>query len=250
MTHASLLGPAGFIAGAGLPLTDRGFRYGMSVFETIAIRESQPLLPDAHLARLAESAALAKFQPPNEWLSASRAALAKPPIGEGVARVYITAGDRDGDVSRVALIFEEMRIPTELGRAGAVTVEFTPALPFGKTGNYWPHFLARPANGDDAILCKPDGTLLGGSMSNLFLLIDGEVLTPRHPVRRGVVRDWIDAKEADLSRLDLARATSAFLTNSRMGICALTSIDGRPLQDDARIEASWARYRAEVLRVG
>ncbi|MGH8046983.1 MAG: hypothetical protein ACREKL_07030, partial [Chthoniobacterales bacterium] len=82
MTHACLLGPAGFIAGAGLPLTDRGFRYGMSVFETIAIRESAPLLLDAHLARLTESATAAGFNPPSEWQSASNAMLTQPPIGE------------------------------------------------------------------------------------------------------------------------------------------------------------------------
>jgi branched-subunit amino acid aminotransferase/4-amino-4-deoxychorismate lyase len=250
MTHACLLGPDGFIAGAGLPLTDRGFRYGMSVFETIAIRESAPLLLDAHLAKLGESSAAARFNPPSAWQSTTRAMLLQPPLGEGVARVYITAGDRDGDISRVAVLFEETPIPTELSRTGAVTVEFLPALPFGKTGNYWPHFLARPAGGGDAILCSPGGALLGGSMSNLFLVINGEILTPRRPVRRGVVRDWIGAKEADLTREDLKKNAPAFLTNSRMGICALTSIDGRALGVDPIVEALWARYRAEVLRVG
>jgi branched-subunit amino acid aminotransferase/4-amino-4-deoxychorismate lyase len=239
-----------FHAGAGLPLTDRGFRYGMSVFETIAIRNSAPLLFDAHLVRIAESAIAANFNPPIEWRSAAQAMLSQPPIAEGVARIYITAGDCDGDVPRVAILFEELPIPTELSHTTAITVEFTPALPFGKTGNYWPHFLARPSDSGDAILCKPDGVLLGGSMSNLILLIDDELLTPRHPVRRGVVRDWVDAKKADLTRADLLKTTSAFLTNSRMGICVLTSIDGQSLDIDPRIEALWTRYRTEVLRVG
>lgn len=250
MTQAYLLGSAGFIAGAGLPLTDRGFRYGMSVFETLAIRASAPLLLDEHLDSLAEAATAARFTLPEGWREATRALLTESPIAEGVARVYATAGDRDDAPSRVAVLFEEMPIPTELSRVRAQTMEFTPALPFGKTGNYWPHFLARPANGDDAILCTPAGLLLGGAMSNLFLLIDGTLRTPRQPVRRGVIRRWIGAEEADLTRDDLLRARAAFLTNSRLGICLLTAIDDRELPGDPVIGELWSRYAREVLHAG
>jgi branched-subunit amino acid aminotransferase/4-amino-4-deoxychorismate lyase len=247
MTHACLLGPDGFIAGAGLPLTDRGFRYGMSVFETVAIRARTALLLDPHLAKLAGSAATAKFQPPAGWMEAVRAQLLAPSIEEGVARIYITAGDRDDATSRVALLFEEMPIPTAPGQARAVTVDFTPATPFGKTGNYWPHILARPATGEEAILCTPDGRLLGGAMANLFVVMGGRLLTPRGPVRRGVVHDWIGGEEADLARADLAKVEAAFLTNSRVGVLRLTHVDGRELPGDPLVEATWRRYRAEVL---
>jgi branched-subunit amino acid aminotransferase/4-amino-4-deoxychorismate lyase len=250
MTHAYLLGSAGLIASAGLPLTDRGFRYGMSVFETIGIRRRTPLLLNAHLAKLAGSAASANFQPPGTWLESVRAQLLASPIDEGVARIYITAGDHDGAESRVALLFEEMPVPTEPDSARAVTVEFTPATPFGKTGCYWPHFLARPASGEEAILCMTGGRVLSGAMANLFLVRNGRLLTPREPVRRGVVRDWIGGEEVDLTRADLAHADAAFLTNSRLGVLPLTHIDGRELPGDPLVETIWQRYRAEVLRVG
>src|SRR5882757_8865177 len=143
-SHTFLLDGDEFQPGVGLPLTDRGFRYGMSVFETVAIRSAAALLIGEHLARLEETAGAANFRPPERWLKTTRALLEHPPIGEGVVRIYITAGDGEGDSSRVALLFEGTSIPTDLSSARAVTVEFTPALPFGKTGNYWPHFLARP----------------------------------------------------------------------------------------------------------
>jgi branched-subunit amino acid aminotransferase/4-amino-4-deoxychorismate lyase len=247
---AYLLENKTFHPGAALPLTDRGFRYGMSVFETIAIRASTPLLFESHLGRLVETAAAAGFHPPAGWLDATRALIAQPPIEEGVVRVYITAGDSDDESPRVALLFEEMPIATTMGSTTAVTREFTPALPFGKTGNYWPHFLARPTGGGEAILCTPEGLLLGGAMANLFLILDDELRTPRQPVRRGIVREWIAAPEADLTRNDLSKATAAFLTNSRLGLCLLAEIDGRKLDGDARIDAIWERYRREVLRAG
>lgn len=250
MTCAYLLGPTGFIANAGLPLSDRGFRYGMSVFETIAIRNGAPLLADEHLTRLSESAAAADFRPPAGWLEATRSLMTRPPVEDGVVRVYLTAGDRDGDVSRVALLFEAMPALTDLAHARAVTVEFAPALPFGKTGNYWPHIRARPPGGEEAILCTPGGLLLGGAMANLFLLIDDVLTTPRRPVRHGIVRDWIGAAEADLTRGDLPRARAAFLTNSRLGLLNLTAIDGRALPGDPLVGILWERYRREVLRAG
>jgi branched-subunit amino acid aminotransferase/4-amino-4-deoxychorismate lyase len=250
MTHAYLLGSAGFVADAGIPLTDRGFRYGMSVFETVAIREGRPLLMEAHLAAVAESSALAQFHPRAHWNEATRSQLLAPPITEGVARIYVTAGDHDGAESRVALLFEAMSIPTELSVTRAVTVPFTPATPFGKTGNYWQHLLARPTTGGEAILVASNGMLLGGATSNLFLVRDGALLTPATPVRQGVVRAWIGGTEAPLTRADLATADTAFLTNSRFGLCEITHIDGRELDGADPIDQLWQRYRMEVLRVG
>ncbi|MDD5200044.1 MAG: aminotransferase class IV [Terrimicrobiaceae bacterium] len=253
MTHAHLLGSAGFIPGAGLPLTDRAFRYGMSVFETIAIRDGSPLLLDPHLVRLRETVAIACFHPRAGWCELVRERLLPPPVEEGVARVYVTAGDHDGGESRVALLFESMVIPSAMSAARAETVAFSPATPFGKTGNYWPHFLARPASGDEAILCAPDGALLGGAMANVFLIGGGRLLTPREPLRRGIVRDWMlshfDVAEEPLTRGDFATVSAAFLTNSRLGVCRLTAIDGRDLPGDPLVETAWQSYRTEVLRV-
>jgi branched-subunit amino acid aminotransferase/4-amino-4-deoxychorismate lyase len=250
MTHAYLLGSAGFIADAGLPLTDRGFRYGMSVFETVAIRDRRPLLLEPHIQSLERSIDRVGFLPPEDWSQAVRTQTLAPPIAEGVVRIYVTAGDREGAESRIALIFETLPIPTALSTARAITVPFTPATPFGKTGNYWPHFLARPASGEEPILCAPDGALLGGAMANLFLVRDGKIFTPAAPIRHGVVRDWIGAAECPLTRADLATAEAAFLTNSRLGLCMLTALDGRELSGDPLVEKTWQRYRAEVLRVG
>jgi branched-subunit amino acid aminotransferase/4-amino-4-deoxychorismate lyase len=133
-------------------------------------------------------------------------------------------------------------------------VEFVPPTPFGKTGNYWPHFLALPASGDDALLVAPSEEILGAAMGNIFLVIRDELVTPAHPVRKGVVRDWIldrfPARELPLTRADLPRATAAFVTNSRLGISPLSAIDGEELPGDSVVEAIASRYRTEVLRVG
>jgi branched-subunit amino acid aminotransferase/4-amino-4-deoxychorismate lyase len=259
MISTHLLGVSGWLADNGLPLTDRGFRYGMSIFETIAIRDGRPLLLEEHLARLAETLETVEFRLPTNWLEAVQTFLKAPPIREGVARIYVTAGDDDGAESRVALLLEEMPISTVVSTARAGTMEFVQAVPFGKTGNYWPHILARGRASGEAILCAPDGQLLSGAMANLFLLKGDRLITPRRPVRRGVIRDWVLAKareefpstqfEADLTQSDLEDCDAAFLTNSRIGICRLEAIDARELSEHPFIGALWERYRQEVLNV-
>ena len=41
---------------AGVPIEDRGFRYGMSVFETVAIHRGRAVFLEAHLERLIRAA--------------------------------------------------------------------------------------------------------------------------------------------------------------------------------------------------
>jgi branched-subunit amino acid aminotransferase/4-amino-4-deoxychorismate lyase len=254
MAHAFLLGTEGFVSGGAIPITDRGFRYGMSVFETIGIRGGVPLLLDGHLESLDKAAQAPAFPLPNGWREAAAALLSAPPIVEGVGRVYATAGDRDGDTARIAILFEEMPISDRLSSSQAVTVEFVAPTPYGKTGNYWPHFLARPISGDEAILCSPGGLVLCGAMANLFLVQDGALITPERPVRNGVVRQWVfdgfAADQAPIKRDELGLVEDAFLTNSRLGIHRLSSIDGRELPGSSLTEAVWRKYRTEVLRAG
>ncbi|HEY5814476.1 MAG TPA: hypothetical protein VIT23_17705, partial [Terrimicrobiaceae bacterium] len=53
-----------FREGAAVPVTDRGFRYGMSVFETLAIRGGKILFLREHLAALDAACAAAGFPLP------------------------------------------------------------------------------------------------------------------------------------------------------------------------------------------
>jgi branched-subunit amino acid aminotransferase/4-amino-4-deoxychorismate lyase len=124
-----------------------------------------------------------------------------------------------------------------------------------KTGNYWQNIdalaAARRTGCDDALLFNPAGMLVSASMANVFLRIDGTWTTPalETGARDGVVREWtlamLDASESIHSPDALACCTSAFLTNSRMGIRTIAELDGRPLIDaSAEIQQ---RYFDEVF---
>ena len=105
----TLVGGA-FREGADVPVTDRGFRYGMSVFETLAVRRGKILFLREHLAALKAACTAAGFQAgQTEALSALEG------LPDGMLRIYVTAGD--GTVagptgeSRTFAFFEPAEFP-------------------------------------------------------------------------------------------------------------------------------------------
>jgi branched-subunit amino acid aminotransferase/4-amino-4-deoxychorismate lyase len=112
-----------------------------------------------------------------------------------------------------------------------------------KSGNYWQNVeamgAAQRAGCGEALLFNPAGMLVGASMANVFLQIDGMWVTPalETGARDGAVREWVlehfPVEEGIPGSLDTARCTAAFLTNSRMGIRSVAELDGRPLVDAA-----------------
>ena len=77
----------GWTTADSLPLTDRGLRYGMAVFETIGIRDGQPLFFEEHARLLSASAKELLDVEIHPMLPALEAS------DRGVLRIYLTAGD-------------------------------------------------------------------------------------------------------------------------------------------------------------
>jgi branched-subunit amino acid aminotransferase/4-amino-4-deoxychorismate lyase len=265
MTASFLLTDGEWQTGAAIPASDRGFRFGMSVFETIAIRASRPLLPGAHVERLARAVARAGFTPPAAWRGAVAAFLERPAINEGVVRIYVTAGDgapaAPSGASRVAALAEEMPIPADASiaacTAALVQVPDPGALPSAKTGNYWQNILALAEAArlgcDEAIRVSAAGKIIGASMANLFLVRDGRLETPdlASGARDGAVRAWVigrfDVRCGPVDAAALDSASECFLTNSRIGIRAIASIGSRRLGPPALAGAIWRAYRESVV---
>lgn len=251
-----------FVPGT-LPLTDRGFRYGMSYFETFALHRGHTLFLTEHLSRIEHASA--SFEPPEEWRAASAALLREPAIPDGVARIYITAGDGSPTDPpfhpRVAAILEASPELTghDLTRTiTTTTIEFPHTPTTGlKTGNYWSHILARQAadaaGKDDAILTTAHGRMFSGSMSNVFFLRGNQLLTPPldDGARDGVVRGWVrrnfEATEESVTLDDLPTLSAAFLTNSRIGIQGISRINEHDLAPSDRVTEIRETYRREVL---
>ncbi len=115
-------------------------------------------------------------------------------------------------------------------------------LPQMKRGNYADCLYARrhalACDAFEAIFTEPDGTLLEGSISNIFLLLDGMLLTPPagNLVLPGVTRARVlqaarqlglPTREQPLHPDHLAQTEEVFLTSSLFGLLPVAEIDGR-----------------------
>ena len=223
----------------GLPLGDRGFRYGMSVFETIAVCEGKSLMLEEHLERLeravgdcgGEFAALPIFD--------------FSQLGNGLLRFYLTAGEGGLEApfaGNAYALFDEAEVGWNLPalRVAASAAPYLPRPGGWKTGNYWQNLdalaSAKRHGCDEALVFNPAGMLVGAAMANVFLQIDGRWVTPalETGARDGAVRAWalgaIAVSEEILDAEVLGHCSAAFLTNSRIGIRPIAELDGRPLE--------------------
>ena len=93
---------------------------------------------------------------------------------------------------------------------------------------------------DEAIMLNTDGLVAEGSGENLFLVRNGEVLTP--PVTAGILEgitrdsimqllrdDGLDVREAPLSRSDLYYADELFFTGTAAEVTPIRAVDHRPV---------------------
>jgi 4-amino-4-deoxychorismate lyase len=260
--HAWTLIDGSFREGAEVPISDRGFRYGMSVFETVAVRNGKMLFLKEHLAALSEACKTAGF----------RAETADPintlaDLPDGLLRIYVTAGDGSLAASaphqRTFVYFEPIEFPdpAEIKRGFRLGVTLTPIVPVlggWKTGNYWPNVralaFARENGFDETLIVNIERVVISAAMANVFFLIDGTLRTPAADigVRRGVVRQWITrmtpVREDRLSLEDVSAAEECFLTNSRIGVMPVSQIQGRALPSRSTGEALAGLYRERILR--
>ena len=92
---------------------------------------------------------------------------------------------------------------------------------------------------DEAIFANTSGMLCEGSATNVFVVIDGELVTPPlsagclDGVTRALVLERHGGREHDVSAASFmpGPVEEAFLTSSLRGVQPIASIDGQPLEE-------------------
>ena len=257
----------------GVPLSDRGFRYGQHLFESIAIRRATPLLAAEHLEILAASAKthgvpFSRSLGAKLWNFLNHAVLAN-----GMLRIYLTAGS-GAPASPIKdpgcyLTWEPAHFPTleELTKGITITLLGKRFIGEGwgvKSGNYTPHIealqAARKAGAQEGIVCDAQGRIISCAMGTLLLWIPDTrsgnkplLCTPSPAVgaRSGAVLKWVKRRtplvEKELRVDDLGRASALAITNSRLGVMPVASLDGRQLSDPSPARALADDYLHDLL---
>lgn len=249
-------GTIGPTAQAAIGVTDHGLTVGDGVFETMKVVGSTPFALTRHLRRLRRSAAALDLDVPLDDDGLRRAcaevlaAAAEADAPAGRLRLTVTGGpgppgsDR-AEGARTLLLVTTPAIPWEAATAVA-TVAFTrnptSALAGVKSTSYAENVVAlaraRAAGASEAIFADVAGRLSEGTGSNVFVVRDGQLLTPALStgclagITRELVLEVIDAVETeDLTLDDLRHATEAFLTSSTRDVQAIARVDGVDLPE-------------------
>jgi branched-chain amino acid aminotransferase len=94
---------------------------------------------------------------------------------------------------------------------------------------------ARERGAAEALFANTVGNLCEGTGSNVFVALDGELVTPPLTagclagVTRELVLEWCGARAADVPLARLAEVSEVFLTSSTRDVQAVRAVDGRVL---------------------
>lgn len=239
-----------------LPVTDRGLHYGDGVFRTVRVAGGRPVAWTAQLARLAADCRQLDLPAPDADTLAAENGRLFADGGDGMLKIVITRGGGGRGyappervmATRLLLRYPPPAYPAahaEKGVAGGycdTPLPVSPALAGAKHLNRLEHVLARREcvvnSWAEGLMRTPDGRVICGTMSNLFAVMDEELVTPAITDAgvRGATRDRILAacaaagracRETTLTAADLQDAEELFVCNSAMEIWSLRSLAGR-----------------------
>ena len=243
-------------AAAKVSVLERGLHYGDGLFETIACLDGQPRFLRRHLRRLASGCVRLGLGPVDipalgdevrELARGARRAIVKVLVtrGPALSRGYAASGREVP--TRITLRYPWPEEDPSLAQQGlrvriaATRLGENPALAGLKHCNRLEQVLARrewdDAGISEALMLSSSGALISGTMTNVFLVEDSGLLTPRLDrcgvagIMREVVLEeaaaaGIAAAECRLEAAELTRAGEVFLTNALGGIRPVRELAG------------------------
>lgn len=237
-------------AEARVNVLDHGFTVADGIFETLKVTPTGAFALTRHLRRLSESAAaLALPQPDDDVIRAAVADVVAANAADlgplGRLRITYTAGvaplgsDR-GDAEPTLVIAVAAASPWP-DTTTAVTVpwprnERSP-LAGVKSTSYAENVVAlrhaHDRGASEALLANTVGELCEGTGTNVFVVVDGELVTPPLSsgclagITRELVLEWFGAREEAMPLAVLATADEVLLTSSTRDVHPVVRMDER-----------------------
>ena len=228
---------------------DHGLLTGDGVFETLKVYDGRPFAVRRHLERLEVSAGGMGLSTPDHHTlrEALGAVVAANAITDGRLRITLTGGTAPLGSERgpggPLVVVAGGPLPPWPESTDVVVVPWPRnergALVGLKTTSYGENVVAlayaKERDAGEAIFGNTVGRLCEGTGTNVFLVIDGRLLTPPLSsgclagVTRALLLEITDAVEEDVPVEALADAEEAFLTSTTREVQPIRAVDGRAL---------------------
>ena len=257
MQHASTIilnGAAVSAEEARIPLSDRGFRYGDGLFETIRLIAAVPYQWGAHMERLAAGMKALRIEGETiDWRALAQRLIKENGARDGMIRIAVSRGSGGS-----GYLPSESMTPTTV-------LEWLPPRPLPeKPYRVWlstPHraplsvlpgnhklaqalgstlalLEAKDQGCDEALQFSTDGYIACAASANFFWVAEGKLFTPALSTgclagtMRGALLKLMPIREA-LAQVDaLEKAEAVFVSNARLGIWPVSEIAPLDLKFD------------------
>lgn len=242
-----------------------GFFFGLGAFETIAVVSGRPILESYHLERLEQG--LGKLGIPCRTREELHQAVVQgieayrrenPQYREKFALKLAADGENllvtarpilygDADYARGFSLRYSPIIRNE-------TSPLTGVKSLACADNILEKRRAHRENFDEPIFLNSRGLVTEGAVSNLFGVLDGQLVTPAEScgLLPGTVRrfllEHLPVRQMELTPDDLLRCTELFVTNALMGIMPVAKLEQHTFQSRKITEQVAEIYRHQVLK--
>lgn len=235
---------------------DRGFFFGYGLFETILVKNGQPIFLEEHLNRL--NAGLNQLNIDqmvhlNDILNQIKVFRKKD------YALKITVTDQNILLSSRDLTYNkenyEKGMSLNISKVRRNPSAYTTYL---KSLNYTDNMIEKENSVklgyDETLFLNTEGFISEGSMSNVFLIINDQIHTPSVEcgLLNGIIRAWItkyyNVIEDRYTLNQLLNSDGLFITNSLMGIMKVNKVGETPIKDHPMIKKLQEEYN-DLLEV-
>ena len=236
-----------------ISVLDHGLTVGDGVFETVKAVHGRPFALSRHLNRLSSSAKGLGLPQPDHDLVRTAVSTVLADVRDPLVRIRITwtagpaplGSDRGApaDYAGPTLV---VAVSDGVSRADSVAVATVPwprnergAVAGLKTTSYAENVVAladaHRRGASEAVFANTRGVLCEGTGSNIFYVLDGQVVTPTLSsgclagVTRALVIQWCDVDESDGPMEVLQQADEVFLAGTTRDVQPVHRVDERDL---------------------
>jgi 4-amino-4-deoxychorismate lyase len=249
---------------------DRALQYGDGLFETTLVRDGRIRFARLHQARLQQGCARLGIAANHAALWSQAQALAHQ-HGHAILKLLVTRGSatsrgygpaRDEAPRSVITVFDPpaaQELPATIAvNTLTSTLGENPALAGMKHCNRLEQIMARGelarTDGFEGLLYSSAGRLVSGTTSNVFLEQAGTLVTPvldrcgiAGVMRAVALREapplGLQLRVADISAAAVRQCSGMFITNIRLGVLPVQTLDGRALAISDGVRNLAARIR-------
>jgi len=266
MNSISVNGKISDAAKPALLVSNRGYRYGDGLFETMKFAEGKIVLETFHFERLFNSLELLKFKIPQlftiEKLRQEILTLTRKNKCEQLARVRLSVfrghgglyeNDKDKEPQYIIECWplsESINNPNENGfiiDIYPIAKKSTDIFSNLKTANFLPYAMAalyaKENKLNECLVLNTAGNIADATISNLFIIKDQMILTcalsqgcVNGVMRRNILESGLFVKETIITEEDLLLADEVFLTNAISGIRWVKQFRDKTYNNDETIK--------------